>query len=160
MLQRGNMSPLQATIFAILWVAFFVFICTHAIYQHPEDKLAPIWISYFLVFTGLFWYSFSTTIPKWIFAILEIAAGTVSNYHQLTQQLAKESQYGYYDRLTFILAGTAVIAKGFQDLFEAPSGPWGNKSLVEMQATSRSNESSATPTPDSPAPEAGTQEHH
>jgi hypothetical protein len=139
------MSEWQKQAFMAVWMLFFLFISTSAVYQHANDSLGPIWVCGFFLGAGAIWWHFNRTLPKWFIALVEIAAGSASNYHQLTVMIKNQGQYGYYDRLTFIFAGIAVIAKGLQDLADSPQKPWMKKLPTDKQPSPQPIESSAAP---------------
>ena len=79
-----QMSPRQQQAFMVVWMLMFFFFVAYAIEEKPDDKLAQIWMTFFFLGAGSIWYYFAKTLPKWVIALLEIAVGSVSNYHQLT----------------------------------------------------------------------------
>lgn len=80
------------------------------------DRREVAWAFWGLVFAGALCALGAAVIPKLLVACFQVLLAGASNYYQLSKLVEAGAQTQVYDRLTFIVAGVAVMATGFKTL--------------------------------------------
>ncbi len=75
-----------------------------------------ICVSFF--FCGIVYYFIQRRIPKWLKALLVIAAALWSNFYQLGKLAEEGARPMLYDRIIFIVVGIGVIGEGIKRLID------------------------------------------
>jgi len=116
-------TPVWERVLALILLFVIVFGAL-ALILLGESGINRLWLAelrglicWIFVFLGGVWFLVKRGLPKSVIGAIEVTAAFLSNYHQLGK-LIQSPGYDVYERLTFIVAGLAVTAKGFEHIAE------------------------------------------